>query len=127
MKNASVVIAAADQGGLGLPDRDYYFRDDPRSVEIRKHYVDHVTKMLTLAGEPSEAARKDAESVMRLETALAKNALDAVSRRDPNKVYHKMSNAELQALTPQFPWNRYFTGIGFAVPIGAAGGGAPSQ
>jgi endothelin-converting enzyme/putative endopeptidase len=112
MKNASVVIAGADQGGLGLPDRDYYFRDDPRSVEIRKQYVDHVTKMLTLAGEPSEAARKDAESVMRLETALAKTALDRVSRRDPDKVYHRLTPEELQKLTPNFDWARYFRGIG---------------
>jgi endothelin-converting enzyme/putative endopeptidase len=112
MKNASMVIAGADQGGLGLPDRDYYFRDDPRSVEIRKQYVDHVTKTLTLAGEPSEAARKDAESVMRLETALAKTALDRVSRRDPEKVYHRLTPEELQKLTPNFDWARYFRGIG---------------
>jgi endothelin-converting enzyme/putative endopeptidase len=112
MKNASMVIAGADQGGLGLPDRDYYFRDDPRSVEIRKQYVDHVVKTLTLAGEPSEAARKDAESVMRLETALAKTALDRVSRRDPEKVYHRLTPEELQKLTPNFDWARYFRGIG---------------
>ena len=112
MKNASVVIAGADQGGMGLPDRDYYFREDPRSVEIRKQYVDHVTKMLTLAGEPAEAARKDAEAVMRLETALAKAALDRVSRRDPEKVYHRLTPAELQKLTPNFDWARYFRGIG---------------
>jgi putative endopeptidase len=112
MKNASVVIAGADQGGMGLPDRDYYFRDDPRSTEIRKQYVDHVAKMLTLAGEPAAAAAKDAAAVMRLETALAKAALDRVSRRDPEKVYHKLTPAELQAMTPNFEWARYFRGIG---------------
>src|SRR5215471_16044098 len=61
MKNASMVIAGADQGGMGLPDRDYYFRDDARSIEIRKQYGDHVARMLTLAGESADAARKNAE------------------------------------------------------------------
>jgi putative endopeptidase len=112
MKNASVVIAGADQGGLGLPDRDYYFRDDPRSIEIRKQYVDHVAKMLTLAGQSGDAALKDAEAVMRLETALAKAALDRVSRRDPEKIYHRLAPEELQKLTPNFDWARYFRGIG---------------
>jgi len=112
MKNASMVIAAADQGGMGLPDRDYYFRDDPRSIEIRKQYVDHVTKMLTLAGVPEATASKDAEAVMRLETALAKAALDRVARRDPERIYHRLTPAELQKLTPNFEWARYFKGIG---------------
>jgi putative endopeptidase len=112
MKNASIVIAGADQGGMGLPDRDYYLRDDARSVDIRQQYVGHVAKLLTLAGASADAARKDADAVMRLETALAKAALDRVSRRDPEKVYHKMTPAELQALTPNFEWARYFRGIG---------------
>src|SRR5262245_19364931 len=112
MKNASMVIAGADQGGMGLPDRDYYFREDARSVDIRKQYVEHVTKMLTLAGEPAATAAKDAEAVMRFETALAKAALDRVSRRDPEKVYHRLTPEELQKLTPNFDWSRYFRGIG---------------
>jgi putative endopeptidase len=112
MKNASVAIAAVDQGGMGLPDRDYYFRDDPRSIEIRNQYVDHVTKMLTLAGEPAATASKDAEAVMRLETALAKAALDRVARRDPEKIYHRVMPDELQKLTPNFDWARYLKGTG---------------
>src|SRR4029453_12208337 len=64
MKNASIVIAGADQGGMGLPDRDYYFREDARSVEIRKKYVEHIPKMLTLPGEPAAQASKDADAVM---------------------------------------------------------------
>jgi endothelin-converting enzyme/putative endopeptidase len=112
MKNASMVIAGADQGGMGLPDRDYYFRDDARSIEIRKQYVDHVARMLTLAGESADAARKNAEAVVRVETALAKAALDRVSRRDPEKVYHRLTPEELQKLTPNFDWSRYFRGIG---------------
>ena len=111
-KNASTVIAGADQGGMGLPDRDYYFRDDARSVEIRKQYVDHVATLLTLAGSADAQAAREADAVMRFETALAKAALDRVSRRDPEKVYHKMTPAELQALTASFDWTRYFRGIG---------------
>jgi putative endopeptidase len=115
-KDASVEMAIADQGGLGLPDRDYYFRDDAKSVELRKEYVEHVGRMAALAGAAPEQATAAAQAVMKLETALAKNALDAVNRRDPNKIYHKLSVAELQALTPQFQWQQYFNGIG-APPI----------
>jgi endothelin-converting enzyme/putative endopeptidase len=111
MKNASIVIAGADQGGMGLPDRDYYFREDSRSVDIRKQYVEHIARMLTLAGEPAAQASKDADAVMRFETALAKAALDRVSRRDPEKVYHRLTPEELQKLTPNFDWARYFRGI----------------
>jgi len=107
-KDASVEMAIADQGGMGLPDRDYYFRDDAKSVELRKQYVEHVGKMAGLLGD----APGQAEAVMKVETALAKAALDVVSRRDPNKIYHKLSVAELQALTPQFQWQQYFSGIG---------------
>ena len=111
-KDASVEMAIADQGGLGLPDRDYYVRDDAKSVDLRTQYVDHVGRMSALAGAAPDQAKAAAQQTMTIETRLAKSALDAVSRRDPNAVYHKMSNAELQALTPQFPWARYFSGIG---------------
>jgi endothelin-converting enzyme/putative endopeptidase len=111
-KNASLVIAAADQGGMGLPDRDYYLKDDPRSATLRTQYVEHVATLLTLAGTPPAQATTDAAAVMRIEAALAKGALDLVSRRDPARVYHKMTPAELQALTPHFDWTRYFRGIG---------------
>jgi len=111
-KDASVEMAIVDQGGLGLPDRDYYFKDDAKSVDLRTQYLDHLARMSALLGAADNQAKASAQQIMNIETALAKNALDAVSRRDPNKVYHKMSNAELQALTPQFPWNRYFTGLG---------------
>jgi len=111
-KDASMEMAIADQGGLGLPDRDYYFKDDAKSADLRTQYLDHLARMSALLGAADNQAKASAQQIMNIETALAKNALDAVSRRDPNKVYHKMSNAELQALTPQFPWNRYFTGIG---------------
>ena len=112
-KDASVEMAIADQGGMNLPDRDYYLREDPKSVEQRKQYVEHVGKMLSLAGSGSSTA---ANGVMTIETALAKGALDNVSRRDPTKIYHKLTPAELQFLTPQFLWQKYFDGIS-APPI----------
>ncbi len=111
-KDASVEMAIVDQGGLGLPDRDYYFKDDPKSVELRAKYLDHVGRMSALLGTAADQAAVAARQAVAIETTLAKGALDAVSRRDPNKVYHKMSTAELQALTPQFMWPRYFSGIG---------------
>jgi putative endopeptidase len=111
-KDASVEMALADQGGLGLPDRDYYVKDDAKSVELRAQYVDHIAKLAALVGATPDQAKASAQQTMAIETALARGALDAVSRRDPNKVYHKMSSADLQALTPQFMWNRYFSGIG---------------
>lgn len=115
-KNASTVIAGADQGGMGLPDRDYYFRDDARSVDIRRQYVEHVAKLLTLAGSTSQRAAAEAEAVMRVETALAKTALDRVARRDPERVYHKHTAAELQGLTPHFDWSRYFRALAIPAP-----------
>jgi len=71
-KDSMLEIAQADQGGLGLPERDYYFKDDAKSVELRKQYVEHVQKMLELLGEPSEQAASDSQAVMRFETGLAK-------------------------------------------------------
>ena len=115
-KDASVEMAIADQGGLGLPDRDYYFRDDEKSKDLRKQYVEHIAKMAALIGDGPDRAAAAAQHAMKIETGLAKAALDAVSRRDPNKIYHKLSAAELQALTPQFQWPQYFTGIG-APPV----------
>ena len=111
-KDATKVIAEADQGGLSLPDRDYYLKDDPKSVELRKAYVAHVQKMFELVGDPAEKAAAEAKSVMDIETGLAKGALDRVSRRDPEKVYHKMSAHELAALSPDFGWNVYLQGVG---------------
>jgi endothelin-converting enzyme/putative endopeptidase len=106
-KDATQVIAVADQGGLGLPERDYYFRNDPKSVELRKAYVTHVQKMFELMGEPPAQAAADAATVMQMETALAKASMDVVQRREPANVYHKMTVAELAKLSPEFAWNRY--------------------
>lgn len=111
-KNADANIAQADQGGLGLPDRDYYLKDDAKSEEIRRKYVAHVQKMFELAGEKPEQAKADAAAVMTLETALAKGSLDLVSRRDPEKQYHKVSTQELEALSPLFHWKEYLRDSG---------------
>jgi len=111
-KNSSEVIAQADQGGLGLPDRDYYLKTDPKSVELRHEYEAHVVRMFELAGEEPAAAQADAATVLRMETELAKNSLDRVSRRNPEKVYHKMTSQELTALDPEFDWKMYITDTG---------------
>lgn len=111
-KDATQVIAEADQGGMALPDRDYYLKDDPKSVELRKQYVEHVQRMFQLLGGSPEKAAAEAKTVMDMETGLARGALDRVSRRDPNKVYHKMTAKELAGLSPGFGWNLYLEGIG---------------
>jgi len=106
-KNAQQVISAAEQGGLGLPDRDYYLKDDEKSVEIRKQYLAHVQKMFELLGDPAEKATAEAKVVMDIETALAKGSLDRTSQREPEKIYHKMSTKELAELNPSFGWTQY--------------------
>jgi len=111
-KNSNEVIAQTDQGGIGLPDRDYYLKTDEKSVELRKAYLAHVQKMFELAGDPPDQAKAHAETVMRLETELAMGSLDRVSRRDPEKVYHRMSKQDLETLNPAFRWNQYFTDSG---------------
>ncbi|HTP30537.1 MAG TPA: M13 family metallopeptidase [Candidatus Acidoferrales bacterium] len=109
-KDSTQVVAQLDQSGLGLPDRDYYFNTDAKSVELRQKYLAHVQRMFELAGDKPDLAKAHAETVMRLETALAKGSLDRVSRRDPEKIYHPMDKAELAKLTPAFQWAQYFTG-----------------
>ena len=108
--DASQVIAFADSGGLGLPDRDYYFKDDARSKEIREKYVKHVEEMLRLAGEKDPV--KGAQTVMAMETALAKASLTRVERRDPYKLFHKLDRKQLSALTKSLSWNAYLQSLG---------------
>jgi putative endopeptidase len=111
-KDSTQVIAEADQGGLGLPDRDYYFMDDAKSADIRKAYVAHVKKMFELLGEKPDAASADAQSVMRLETQLAQGSMTRLERREPANLYHKLSGEQLQQITPLFPWGQYFQKVG---------------
>jgi endothelin-converting enzyme/putative endopeptidase len=112
--DAKKVIAFALAGGLGLPDRDYYTREDERSKEIRAKYVAHVARMFGLLGESESAAQAHAADVMRIETALAHATLTRVDRRDPYKLYHGMDRAALARLTPAFDWDAYLRGIGLA-------------
>ncbi len=115
-KNASMVIAQAFQGGLGLPDRDYYAKGDEASKKLRDAYVEHVGKMLTLLGDPAAKANESAQKVMAIETALAEPARTRVELRNPEANYNKMSQADLQALMPDFKWADYFKAIGLTEP-----------
>jgi putative endopeptidase len=111
-ENASVDLAAVDQSGLSLPDRDYYLSDEARFADVRKQFPGHVQRMLELLGEPKEAAARDAQTVLDIETALAKASLDRVRRRDPANTKHKMTRKDLEALAPHFDWSAYFTATG---------------
>jgi len=111
-KDSNQVIAQVDQGGLGLPDRDYYLKQDAESEKLRHQYVEHVARMFVLAGETAAEAKAAAETVMKIETALATGSLDNVSRRDPEKVYHKIGTQEMEALAPVFQWKEYLRASG---------------
>ena len=106
-KNAEQVIAQTDQGGLGLPDRDYYLKTDAESERIRKEYVAHVQKMFELLGNKPAAAAAQANTVMAIETELAKASQDRTFRRNPINRYHKFEKARFLTLTPAFSWDKY--------------------
>ena len=109
LDNSEQVIAEIDQGGLGLPDRDYYTKEDEKSKETRARYLEHVERVFELMGENEAAAKKNAATVMRLESDLAKASMPRVDRRDPYKLKHKMKVEELRGLAPRFDWNAYFS------------------
>lgn len=111
-RDASKVIAEADQGGLGLPDRDYYTKTDAKSEQLRKDYVAHVQKMFELLGDKTETAAAEAQTVMRIETALAKGSMTRVERRDPKARDHKMTSDAFEKIAPEFQWQVYFTKVG---------------
>jgi predicted metalloendopeptidase len=113
-KNSSQVIGGADQGGLGLPDRDYYTKTDDKSRQVRQQYQEHVSKMLALVGEDAAKAATEAKAIVELETKLADASLTRVERRDPEKTYHKMNRSDLRALTPNWSWEDYFQEIGYS-------------
>jgi len=110
--NSEVMQAWLDQSGLSLPDRDYYLKDDADMVAIRKVYLDHMQKMFVLLGQSPEQATRNAETVMRIETALAKAFMDRTLRRDPKNLDHKMTVAEIAAQAPNFHLDRYFAVFG---------------
>ncbi len=106
--DSSLVIVELGAGGLGLPDRDYYLKTDPKSVKLREQYVAYIEKLLTLSSETAEQAKADAEATLRIETALAKASLTRVQRRNPHNTYHMMTLAELSQIAPAFDWPQYF-------------------
>jgi endothelin-converting enzyme/putative endopeptidase len=110
--DSSQVIAFAEAGGLGLPDRDYYTKDDAKSQEIRQKYLVHVQNMMKLLGDSLDVAKNEAQTIMGIETALAKSQLTRVQQRDPHNLFHKMDRKGLQALTPDFDWNIYLKTAG---------------
>jgi putative endopeptidase len=111
-KNSTSVIGGAVQGGLGLPDRDYYFKGDSSSLQIRRNYVAHVQKLLELSGTPAAQAAKDAQTVMAFETALAGAARTRIEMRDPDLNYNYRTAAQLASMTPHFSWTQYFSDLG---------------
>src|SRR6476469_965288 len=100
LHNASVEIAGVAQGGLGLPDRDYYLNPDAKSKETREKYLEHLATTFTLLGDSAEASKKEAQAVMDIETKLAEAAYERVKMRDPKNRDHKMKVSELAALAP---------------------------
>jgi endothelin-converting enzyme/putative endopeptidase len=112
LHSANDVIAYIDQGGLSLPDRDYYLKDDPKMAAARKNLVEYATQLFTLIGQFPKQADDSAQSVLRIETALAKASMDRTERRDPKARDHKMTREEATALAPNFYLDRYFTAMG---------------
>jgi len=110
-KDSRMTIAALNQGGTSLPDRDYYLNQDEKSKTLRDAYVKHVAKMFVLAGDDPAKAATAADTILSVETKIAQNQRDRVANRDPDKRYNKMSVADLQKLTPDFDWAVYFKEI----------------
>ena len=111
--NSEQQIAALDQGGLGLPDRDYYTKDDAKSKETRERYVQHVQKIFEMLGDAPETAKKNADTLMRMETAMAKASMTRVERRDPYKLKNKIDTPALEKLVPNFDWPTYYSELQF--------------
>ncbi|MGH9602596.1 MAG: M13 family metallopeptidase [Terriglobales bacterium] len=112
LKNSKMVGGWADQGGMGLPNKTFYTKDDAKSVEIRQKYVEHIGNMLALMGAPADKVKADAQKIMDLEMALAKVAQDPVTRRDVRNLDHWMKREDFAALAPSLNWNLYLDGIG---------------
>jgi putative endopeptidase len=106
--DSSTVIVELAAGGLGLPDRDYYTKTDPKSVKLREQYTAYIQQLLALTGESSDQAKADADATLRIETALAKASLTRVQRRDPHNTYHMETIAELAQIAPSIDWSLYF-------------------
>jgi endothelin-converting enzyme/putative endopeptidase len=112
-KDASVNVADIDQGGISLPDRDYYVKSDAASVDIRAKYEQHLTNMFNLLARAMNTtwdSKAKAAAVLKFETALAQASMDRAARRDPDNLNHPMMVKDLTGLTPAFQWNTLFNG-----------------
>ncbi|HKD85971.1 MAG TPA: M13 family metallopeptidase [Terriglobales bacterium] len=112
LADASLIVAGIDQGGMALPSLDYYLDGSDHFKEIRGKYVQHIQKMFELAGDPPAKSASEAATVMEIETVLAKASMDNVSRRDPKKIYNKMTLAQVKAVVPGFGWDEYLQRVG---------------
>ena len=113
-KSSKMIIASISQGGLALPDREYYLRDDEKFRDIRREYVAHLARMFALAGADPATAQRDAQRVIELETSLARSSMARVDQRKPENVYHITPVSELRTIAPALDWNEYFRGLGLA-------------
>lgn len=111
--NSEEMIGSAEQGGLSLPDRDYYLKEDKKFKQIRTAYIQYVTKMFVLMGDAPAKAAIEASVVMQIETALAKASMSQIEQRDPHAVYHIKTLKQLDEITPNFSWTTYFKAIGY--------------
>jgi len=115
-KNSTQVVAHLGQGGLGLPDRDYYVSDDPKLKQNREDYVTHMTAMFKLLGDEEADAAMTAKTLLAFETRLAKASFTRVERRDPEKNYNKMTQGQLEVMAPEFDWKQFFVAVGLTDP-----------
>lgn len=111
-KNSKMMVGAIAQSGLGLPDRDYYLKQDEKFKKVREAYVEHMKRMFALLGASPQQAAKNADIVMQIETSLAKSSLSQVAQRDPNAIYHMMDQKQLAKRFPNITWPKYFTAMG---------------
>ncbi|MEO8677821.1 MAG: M13 family metallopeptidase [Vicinamibacterales bacterium] len=111
-KDSSDTIASVDQAGLGLPDRDYYLKDDAKSAALRAKYAEHVSSVFQLLGDSKTRADEGAQVVLRIESELAKGQMSRVDRRNPDNTYHRFPRTRLKELMPSWPWDAYFKQMG---------------
>jgi len=115
-RNSSMVITQLSQGGMGMPDRDYYLKEDQRSADLRAKYGTYMTTLFKLIGYDDAVSAQNAQRIMALETQLAKSSMSRLERRDPNKTYNKVTTDELVKMSPVFNWNRLFSDMGIGNP-----------
>lgn len=111
--DSSQVIGVANQAGLGLPDRDYYLKNDKKFKDIRHAYFQHMIRTFRLLGDSYDSAHNAAKTIMKMETAFAKASLSRIEQRNPHAIYHIMTLSELQTMTPNFDWQTYFNDLGY--------------